>query len=139
MQGIKRRIVYVSVYETIAIALTSVVLALLGHSASHAGVAAIAASVIALLWNLAWNAMFEAWESRQTQRGRSIRRRIAHAIGFEGGLVLFIVPLFAWWLQITWWEALVLDAGLILFFLIYTFLYNWLFDTLFGLPTSAQP
>jgi uncharacterized membrane protein len=27
-----------------------------------------------------------------------------HAIGFEGGLVVMLVPLFAWWLGIGLWE-----------------------------------
>ena len=139
MQGIKRRIVYVSIYEAIAIALTSMALAWMGHSAGSAGVAAVAASAIAMAWNLVWNLLFERWEARQTRRGRSLRRRVAHAIGFEGGLVVFIVPMFAWWLQVSWWEALMLDAWLIVFFLIYTFVFNWVFDRIFGLPASAQP
>jgi uncharacterized membrane protein len=137
MQGIKRKVVYVYLYEAIAIALTSTVLALLGNSAVDAGIAAVGASAIAVMWNLAWNSLFEWWESRQKVRGRSVKRRVAHAIGFEGGLVVFLVPFFAWLLQISWWEALVLDAGFILFFLVYSFVFNWVFDIVFGLPRSA--
>jgi uncharacterized membrane protein len=40
--------------------------------------------------------LFERW-ARQAVRGRSLRRRVAHAIGFEGGSVFTLVPLFAWW------------------------------------------
>src|SRR5690606_4507417 len=82
---------------------------------------------------------FEAWERRQTVKGRSVRRRIAHAIGFEGGLVLSIVPFFAWWLEVSLWEAFVMDLGFILFFLVYTFVFAWCFDKVFGLPASALP
>ncbi|MBC2770096.1 PACE efflux transporter [Pusillimonas minor] len=139
MQGIKRKVVYVSFYEAIAIALTTTVFYLLGYSMTDAGVASVVASVIAVLWNLVWNTGFEFWESRQIRKGRSIARRIAHAIGFEGGLVVFLVPFFAWWLQVSWWEALVLDAGLIVFFLVYTFVFSWVFDRVFGLPASAMP
>ena len=138
MQGIKRRVVYVSLYEVIAIGLTAGVLAMLGHSLVQAGVASVAASVIAIMWNLVWNTGFEMWEARQVVKGRGFWRRVAHAIGFEGGLVMFIVPLFAWWLNISWWEALVLDAGFIVFFLVYTFVFNLVFDTIFGLPASAM-
>ena len=35
-------------------------------------VVALVASVIAVLWNLAFNALFERWESRQAVRGRSM-------------------------------------------------------------------
>ena len=100
---------------------------------------AVAASAIAVVWNLIFNTLFERWESRQVRRGRSVGRRIAHAIGFEGGLVFTLVPLFAWWLEISLWQAFVLDLGLIVFFLVYTFVFNLLFDRIFGLPTSAQP
>jgi uncharacterized membrane protein len=105
----------------------------------HASVAAMAASAIAVVWNLIFNTLFERWESRQVRRGRSVGRRIAHAIGFEGGLVFTLVPLFAWWLEISLWQAFVLDLGLIVFFLIYTFVFNLLFDRVFGLPASALP
>ena len=139
MQGIKRKIVFVALYEGIAIALTSTVLYLLGHSVVNAGLASAVASVIAVAWNLAWNTIYEYWEARQRKRGRSLGRRMIHAIGFEGGLVLFLVPFFAWWLEVSLWEALVLDAGLIVFFLVYTFVFGWVFDHVFGLPASALP
>ena len=139
MQGLKRKIVYVSLFELFAIALTSSFLMLLaGHDAAHSGVAAIASSTVAVVWNFIYNGLFEAWEARQATRGRSVARRAAHAIGFEGGLVLILVPLFAWWLDITLWEALVLDIGLVVFFMIYTFLFGLAFDRVFGLPAAAQ-
>ena len=140
LQGIKRRVLYVTLYELIAIGAATLGLAMLsGQGMAHSGAVAIAASVIAVLWNLAFNWMFERWESRQVQRGRTVARRIAHAIGFEGGLVLALVPLMAWWFDISLWQALVMDFGLIVFFLCYTFVFNWVFDQVFGLPSSAQP
>jgi uncharacterized membrane protein len=36
------------------------------------------------------------------------------------------------------WEAFVMDLALIVFFLCYTFVFNWGFDRVFGLPASAQ-
>lgn len=139
MQGLKRKIVYVSLFELFAVALTSSFLMLLaGHDATHSGIAAIASSTIAVVWNFIYNHLFEAWEARQSTRGRSVARRAAHAIGFEGGLVAVLVPLFAWWLNISLWEALVLDLGLVVFFMIYTFLFSLVFDRVFGLPASAQ-
>lgn len=138
MQGLKRRVVYISLYEGIAIVAASAGLALMsGQGLGHSGVLAVIASVIAVLWNLSFNALFERWESRQAVRGRSLRRRVAHAIGFEGGLVAFLVPVFAWWLGVSLWEALVMDLGLVVFFLVYTFVFNWSFDAVFGVPASA--
>lgn len=138
MQGLKRKLVYVSLFEFIAIFLTTLILVALGHDPFYSGSVSVVVSVIAVCWNLTWNTGFEFWESRQSVRGRSLRRRTMHALGFEGGLALMTIPLFAWWLDISPWQALVLDAGFLLFFLVYTFVFNWLFDSIFGLPLSAQ-
>jgi uncharacterized membrane protein len=138
MQGIQRKIVYVTLYEGIAILCASVGLALLsGAGASQSTVLATIASVIAIVWNLVFNTLFEAWEKRQPVRGRSLQRRIAHALGFEGGLAFILVPVFAWYLGVGLWEAFLYDLALLLFFLVYTFVFNWGFDRVFGLPASA--
>lgn len=140
LQGVRRKIVYVGLYELIAIVIASTGLAA-GADASleRAGVIAVASSVIAVAWNLVYNTLFERWEARQSVRGRSVRRRAVHAIGFELGFLVMLVPLFAWWFGISLWHALVLDIGLALFFVLYTFAFNWAFDKTFGLPASAQP
>lgn len=138
MQGIQRKIVYVGLYEGFAILFASLGFAALSGAGAGASTAlAVASSVVAVVWNLAFNTAFEAWESRQTRRGRSLARRIAHAIGFEGGLAAILVPLIAWWLGIGLWDALLVDAALLLFFLVYTFAFNWCFDRVFGVPASA--
>jgi len=139
MQGWKRRVVFVTLYEGIAIVLTTAALGALGHAPLQSLVASVGASLLAVTWNLVFNAMFEAWERRQAVKGRSVRRRIAHAIGFEGGLVLSMVPFFAWWLEVGLWQAFVMDLGFIVFFLVYTFIFSWAFDRAFGLPASAMP
>ena len=138
LQGAKRRILYVTLYELIAIAVATYGLALVtGAGAAHSSVVAAVSSAIAVLWNLAFNYLFERWESRQAVRGRSVARRVAHALGFEGGLIFFLVPLFAWWFKVSLWQAFVMDVGLMAFFLCYTFVFNWGFDRVFGLPASA--
>lgn len=138
LQGPKRRIIYVSLYEAIAIAVSSLIFIAIGQKAGDSGVMAVAASVIAICWNLSFNHLFEKWESRQAVKGRSVLRRVVHAIGFEGGIAAMLIPLMAWWFNITLWEAAVMEAGLLVFFMVYTFAFNWAFDRLFGLPASAQ-
>lgn len=139
LQGVRRRVLYVGLYELLAIAIVTLTLAVLTDEGwQSAGGLAVGCSAIAVVWNLVFNKLFERWESRQAQKGRSTARRVAHAIGFEGGLVLWLVPFIAWWLQIGLWQALVMDIGLLLFFLVYTFVFTWVFDRLFGLPASAQ-
>ena len=135
----RRRVAYVTVYEIIAIAVATLGLAAAtGQGAAHSAVVSAASSAIAVAWNLVFNTLFERWEARQSVRGRSVARRVAHAIGFEGGLLLWLVPFFAWWLGVSLWQALLMDVGLLVFFLIYTFVFTWVFDRLFGLPASAR-
>lgn len=139
LQGPWRRVVYVGLFELIAIVATSFGLAAMtGESAAHSSFIAVVTSAIAVGWNVVWNGLFERWEARQAQRGRSVWRRIAHALGMEGGLVVMLVPLFAWWFKVSLWQAFLMDVGLLLFFLVYTFVFNWAFDQIFGLPSSAQ-
>ena len=44
------------------------------------------------------------------------------------GLIIAVVPLAAWWLDIGLWEAFILDIAIVLFFLPYTFCFNWAYD-----------
>ena len=139
MQGIRRKVVYVGLYELFAIVISSTGLAAgSGASLERASAIAVASAVIAVVWNLVYNTLFERWEARQRVRGRGLGRRVAHAVGFELGFLVLLVPLFAWWFGITLQHALVLEVGLALFFLLYTFVFNWSFDKVFGLPASAQ-
>jgi uncharacterized membrane protein len=123
-----RRIVYVVSYELIAIALTTLGLAVLGFGGGSSGVVAVAASTVAVVWNFAWTTMFEMWERRQDSPTRTVARRIAHAFGFEGGLVVLLLPIVSWTLKVSLVQAFSLEIGLLAFFLVYTFAFAWLFD-----------
>jgi uncharacterized membrane protein len=135
MQGLRRRVIHAVVFELFAVAIVTTAFALLTEAdAGRSGVLAAACSLVAMAWNMGYNKLFELWEARQASQRRSVWRRMAHALGFELGLVVLLVPLIAWWLDIGLWQALVLDVGLMLFFLVYTYAFNWLFDHVFGLP-----
>lgn len=139
MQGLKRKLVYVTAYEGIGLCLSTLGLALLsGTAPSNTGPLAVMITTIAMVWNFIYNTLFEYWECRQATRGRSVARRVAHAIGFQLTLVVYLIPLIAWWLGISLWEAFVVDLAFIILIPCYTFLYNWLFDRVFGLPSSAS-
>lgn len=139
MQGLKRKLVYVGGYETLGLAVGMVVMTLLtGESPATTGPLALMITGVATVWNLAFNYLFEAWERRQRDRTRTVRRRILHALGFQLTLVCFLVPLIAWWLEITLMQALVLDLVFIVYIPFFTFAYNWAFDRIFGLPASAM-
>ncbi|WP_373357560.1 PACE efflux transporter [Acinetobacter lactucae] len=139
MQGIKRRIVYVSSYEVIGMIISSVGLAILaGDSVEHTGPLSVMITTIAVTWNFIYNILYEKWEARQSSHIRTVKRRVVHAIGFQLTLVLFLIPLISWWMDISLIEAFWLDVAFIIIIPIYTFIFNWSFDKLFGLPISAQ-
>lgn len=139
VQGLKRKLVYVTFYELIGLCMSTLGLAYLSDTqASHTGPLAVMITTIAMAWNFIYNSLFEWWESRQARRGRSVGRRVAHAIGFQLTLVVYLIPLIAWWLDMTLLEAFVVDLAFILLVPCYTFIYNWAFDRIFGLPASAM-
>ncbi len=139
MQGIKRRIVYVSSYEIIGMIISSVGLAILaGDSVEHTGPLSVMITTIAVTWNFIYNILYEKWEAKQSSHIRTVKRRVGHAIGFQLTLVLFLIPLISWWMDISLIAAFWLDVAFINIIPIYTFIFNWSFDKLFGLPISAQ-
>lgn len=130
---------YIGLYEAVAIGLAGLGLMLMsGESLLDSGALAVATSAVAVVWNLVFNTFFERWEARQSTTGRSVKRRMLHAVSFEIGLIVMLVPLIAWWLGVSLWQALVMDMALVVFFLVYTFAFNWAFDEVFGLPASAN-
>lgn len=136
-QGPWRRVLFVSVYEALAIVVVTLAMLAGRQDLPTASGLAVGSSLIAVTWNWIFNSFFERWEARQVVRGRSVARRVAHALGFEGGLTLWLVPFMAWWLDVGLLAALLLDLALLLFFLVYTFAFTWAFDRLFGLPAAA--
>jgi uncharacterized membrane protein len=139
MSPFARRILQAALYEGIAISVVTPTLVLaFSHPPGSAFVLSAIMSSIALTWNYLFNLVFERWEARQVVKGRSLARRIAHGVGFEGGLAFILMPVMAYWLDISLWAAFVADMGLLAFFFVYTVAFTWAFDKIFGLPLSAQ-
>lgn len=66
MQGMKRRIVYVILFEVIAIVITTYGFAFItGRDIGESSIAATITSVLAIVWNLSYNALFEFVEAKQ--------------------------------------------------------------------------
>jgi len=140
MQGPLRKIFHATLFELIAIVIVTVAMQVISDkSTAQSGGLALSTSLVAMSWNMLFNTLFERWERQQVSRTRTVRRRLAHVVLFEAGLVLMTVPIIAWWLDMGFWQAVVTDLGLVAFFLVYGFSFNWLFDHVFGLPDSARP
>lgn len=90
-----------------------------------------AVTVLIALLALAWNVVFNRFFDRMLVRlnvAHTAWVRVIHALLFEGGLIVMGVPLIAWWLSVSLWQAFLLDIGVLLFFLPYTYVYHWGYD-----------
>lgn len=135
LSPIKRRLVYVTIFEIIAILSSTVVLMYLsGGDASESLPVAIMVSLAAVTWNFIYNTAFENWERRKQVTQRTLLIRSAHAVGFEGGLFLICLPLYMVWYGVSLTKAFTMEATLLLFFLVYTFIFTLVFDKIFTLP-----
>jgi uncharacterized membrane protein len=103
------------------------------------GVVGIVSATLATLWNLGYNVLFDLALQRLT--GTTLKSRIVrvlHALAFEAGLLMVLLPFIAWYLGITLWDAFVLDIALAAFYLVYSYVFNLIYDTLFPLPEWSQ-
>lgn len=129
LSPLARRATYVIFFEVFAIALATLLLtAISGSNANSSLPVAAASSLAAVIWNFIYNSLFERWELSRNIQTRSLGLRVCHAAGFEGGLVIILIPLFMWWYQVGPLEALKMEVALLVFFLVFTFVFTWIFD-----------
>ncbi len=106
-----------------------------GVPAEDIGVVGVVSATIATAWNYLYNLAFDHAMKRfrgTTQKTTVIR--VAHAVLFELGLLVVLMPFIAWYLNITLMHALVMDVSFALFYVVYAFVFNWCYDRLFPLP-----
>lgn len=138
MQGIQRKVVQAISYELLALVfIVPLASWVFDSSLALSGLVAVVVSLLAMSWSMLFNSLFEAWEARQRRPQRTFKRRLLHALSFEVGLLLFTVPVLAFGLGISWWQALLSDFALMLFFLVYALFFQWGFDLLFGPPAAT--
>ncbi|MCA0251508.1 MAG: PACE efflux transporter [Actinobacteria bacterium] len=138
LSPVRRRVLYVTLYELIAVVLVAVFLMTFHYEAGDAFLIGLISSVVAVIWNYVWNTLFEWWEGRRQAGPRTLRRRIVHAVGFEGGLIVFLVPTMALILGVSLVTAFFLEAGQLVFFLLYTFVFAWCFDRFISPPPADE-
>lgn len=86
-------------------------------------------AVIAMLWNFSFNYVFDKFFTGRRE-ARRLPLRLFHTLTFEGGLLLISVPLIAYMLKFTLWQAFWTDIGLTLLITLYALIFNWTYDLL---------
>ncbi|UQS18043.1 multidrug/biocide efflux PACE transporter [Pseudomonas sp. HS6] len=127
-KSITERIFQAIGFELLAILICTPLLAwIMGKPLVEMGAVTIAVALLALGWNVVFNGFFDRMLKRWNI-AHNAWVRVAHALLFEGGLIVMGVPLIAWWLSVSLWQAFLLDIGVLLFFLPYTYVYHWGYD-----------
>ncbi|TCM67004.1 putative membrane protein [Acinetobacter calcoaceticus] len=125
----KRRIIHALSYEIILLVIIAIALCFIFEiPAEVAGGLGIAMAVTSVIWNMIFNHYFEKFEKKRKLQ-RTVWVRILHAIGFEGGLMLVTIPMVAYAMDMTIFQAILLDLSMTLCILVYTFVFQWCYDT----------
>lgn len=140
MRSFRDRLRHAIFFELIALAIVTPMGAVIYGIEMHAmGLVSLVCATLATLWNMGFNWAFDRGMRHVTGSTRkSGPIRVLHAITFEIGLLAVLLPFIAWYLQITLWQALVMDLSFALFYMGYAFVYNWAYDRLFPLPDWQQ-
>ncbi len=139
MRSLKDRLRHTLLFEMIALALVAVFGSwITGHSPAEMGALGLIMSLLAMTWNLIYNWMFDHWDMKHRNMApRGVKIRILHAVLFEAGLLIAGIFIVAWWLQITLFQALLLDLGFAAFFLVYAYVFNLSYDRIFPVPART--
>lgn len=122
------RVLHAVIFEVAANSLVFIILMFWASAApAQSALLTVVSSALAMGWNYLFNLMFDSVQLRIGFK-KDWRIRCLHAVLFEAGLLWVLIPFAAWWLDITLLAALKLECGLVLFFLVYTWLFNLLWD-----------
>ncbi len=123
-------------FEIIGLLLVTPLGALVFHlPLADVGVVSVVSATVAMVWNAIYNFVFDLGLRKwQGSTLKTVPQRIGHAVLFELGLLLLLLPFIAWYLGISLLAALIMDIAFALFYMAYAFVFNLAYDKLFPLP-----
>ena len=129
-KSFKERVFHAVIFEVTANVIIALSLAwLMNVSVLQSGSLSVISALTATVWNFIFNKLFDSLQKKH-QFQRTFLVRAIHAVGFETGLIISLSPVAMVMLNLTVTEAFFVEIGLVLFFLPYTMLFNWLYDYL---------
>ncbi|NOJ25147.1 PACE efflux transporter [Vibrio coralliilyticus] len=134
----KERILHMVLFELVALILMATLATLItGNGAGKMAGLAIALSLIAMGWNYIYNYGYDKVFGSDRSK-RTAKVRILHGLGFELGMMIISFPVLMWALQLGFWSVLVMDIGVVIFFVLYSIGFNWVYDTIRQRITTQQ-
>ncbi|WP_142113966.1 PACE efflux transporter [Bosea sp. AK1] len=140
MRSFPDRVRHTALFEVLGLALVIPGGAMLFNlPATHMGVIGVGSATVATLWNFVYNLGFDHAMLRFIGHTRkSLALRVLHALLFEGGLLVLLLPPMAWYLGMGLWETFLMDLAIVVFYVVYAFLFNLAYDRVFPIPTVPQ-
>ncbi|QXW27103.1 chlorhexidine efflux PACE transporter AceI [Acinetobacter johnsonii] len=126
----KRRIIHALSYEIILLVIIAIALSFIFEVPMEVtGTLGIAMALTSVIWNMIFNHFFEKFEAKRKLK-RTVGVRMLHAVGFEGGLMLATIPMVAYAMEMSIWQAILLDFSMTMCILVYTFVFQWCYDAI---------
>ncbi len=140
MRSTRDRIRHALLFEAIGLALIIPLgTVLFGLHASEMGVIGVGSAMVATAWNYVYNLGFDhAMQRFAGTTRKSLPLRVTHAVLFEAGLLVILLPPIAWYLGIGLVQAFVMDIAIALFYVAYAFVFNLAYDRAFPLKQFAS-
>ncbi|KAB0483299.1 PACE efflux transporter [Vibrio sp. IB15] len=125
----KERILHMVLFEVFAlIMMAGLATYITGHGAGEMAGLALAMSLIAMAWNYVYNYGYDKiFGADRTKRTK--KTRVLHGLGFELGLMTVTLPVLIWVLKLDFLTVLIMDIGLVIFFVLYAIGFNWAYDS----------
>ena len=145
MRSPRDRLRHAILFEILGLALMVPLGSLLfGLHGAEMGVIGLGSALAATAWNYVYNLGFDRAMQRLVGHTRkSLALRVGHALLFEAGLLMILLPPIAWYLGIGLIQALVMDLAIAAFYVVYAFAFNLAYDRVFPVrgwsETAAQP
>lgn len=140
MRTTRDRIRHAILFELIGLALIIPLGGLVfGLPAETMGVIGVGSAMAATAWNYVYNLGFDHAMQRWAGHTRkSMGLRVVHAVLFEAGLLLILMPPIAWYLGISLLQAFVMDIAIAAFYVAYAFVFNLAYDRIFPLQSWSE-
>jgi uncharacterized membrane protein len=135
MRSTRDRIRHAILFELVGLSLMIPLgTVLFGLHASAMGVIGMGSALAATAWNYVYNLGFDWTMQRLAGHTRkSLWLRAMHAVLFEAGLLVILLPPIAWYLGIGLVEAFFMDLAIAAFYMAYAFVFNLAYDRAFPL------
>ena len=102
------------------------------HPMGDMGMLVVLGATTATAWNYFFNLGFDHFlRWRRGNIRKTLFLRVVHATLFEATLLVLFLPIFAWWLDISLADALVMEISFAAFYMVYAFVFTWGYDILF--------